>query len=84
MTERLLSVEEIAERIGCSIRTVRRWVASGSLASVKVGGLRRVSPSALDRFLGIERTDWGNLARCEATIFHADLAQNDREDASDD
>lgn len=49
-----LSAREIAQRLGCSVRTVRRWIAEGTLPSVRIGGLRRVSVADLDRFLSVE------------------------------
>ena len=61
MKDRLLSVEQFSDRIGCSVRTVRRWIANGVLPSVKLGGLRRVRESALERLFGSERTDWESL-----------------------
>lgn len=84
MSERLLSVEDVAERLGCSIRTVRRWIADGSLDSVKVGGLRRVTAASLDRFIGVEATDWGALAEdAEAGGSRTD-EQKDPWEASND
>jgi excisionase family DNA binding protein len=37
-------VRETAEQWGVSVRTVRRWIADGTLPSVKIGGARIVLP----------------------------------------
>ena len=49
--EILLSAQDIAQRLGCSVRTVRRWIADGTLPSVRIGGLRRVSSANLERLI---------------------------------
>lgn len=41
----LLTVDEVADVFRVSPRTVRTWLANGSLPSSKVGGVRRI-PSA--------------------------------------
>ena len=47
----LLTVDEVAERLKCHPQTVRRWIWSGKLKHVKVGGLVRVSEEELVMFL---------------------------------
>jgi excisionase family DNA binding protein len=42
-----LSAVQAAERLGISLRTVRRRIADGSLPSVKIGGAVRIAVSAL-------------------------------------
>ncbi len=44
---RYLTAAEAAERLGVSLRTVRRRIADGSLPSVKLGGAVRVAEAAL-------------------------------------
>ena len=46
-----LRAAEIARLLGISERTVRRWIASGELPSVKVGGSRLVARADLERTL---------------------------------
>jgi excisionase family DNA binding protein len=46
-----LRASDIARLTGTSIRTVRRWIASELLPSVKVGGSRLVAASDLERLL---------------------------------
>lgn len=63
-TAELLTVEEVAKRLRCHPQTVRRFIWSGKLGHVKVGGMVRVPESALERMIaeGGERTriDDGN------------------------
>lgn len=53
MTDRAeyLRAGDIARLTGRSIRTVRRWIKSGVLRSVKLGGSRLVAASDLERLL---------------------------------
>lgn len=49
-----LTVEDIAERLQVSQETVRRWIRSGKLAVLDLGGPKagyRVKPDELDRFI---------------------------------
>jgi excisionase family DNA binding protein len=48
----LLTVNDVARRLQVSVRTVRRWTASGELPTVKAGGSVRVTPEALEMFIG--------------------------------
>jgi len=48
---RLLTLQQTAEALGCSTRTVRRRIASRELACVRDGGLIRVASSALDSYI---------------------------------
>jgi excisionase family DNA binding protein len=43
-----LTARETAERLGISLRTVRRRIADGSLASLKIGGVVRIPALALE------------------------------------
>lgn len=49
---RYLRAGEIARLVGVSERTVRRWIAEGTLPSSKIGGARLVLRAALERVLG--------------------------------
>lgn len=42
-----LSAAQVAERLGISLRTVRRRIADGTLPSLKMGGAVRIPASAL-------------------------------------
>ena len=48
---------EIAAFTGVALRTVRRWIADGTLPSVKLGGARLVAKSDLARLLGSTASD---------------------------
>ena len=47
MTDDELTPREVAEQLGVTVRTVQRWVASGTLVATRVGGRVRVSRSSL-------------------------------------
>jgi excisionase family DNA binding protein len=46
-----LSADQIAIKLGVSVRTVRRWLASGLLRSVRIGGRRLVAEIDLEHLL---------------------------------
>ncbi len=58
MAGQMLRVTEVAERLACSERTIRRWIADGTLPSIKFEGLRRVPEEVLDRMIGSGDPDW--------------------------
>ena len=45
----------LAKRLDVSERTVRNWIASGKLASYKIGSVRRIDPVDVDAFLARHR-----------------------------
>lgn len=45
----LVTVEQAAEWLGCSVVTVRRLIRAGTLTRVKVGRLDRIPRTALER-----------------------------------
>lgn len=49
----LLTVEEVAKRLSVHAETVRRWIRSGDLQAIDLGGPAgyRVAKSELDRFI---------------------------------
>jgi excisionase family DNA binding protein len=52
--ERMLTVEDIADRLSVNPETVRRWIRGGQLKAVLIGGRKtgfRVAESEVDRFL---------------------------------
>ena len=46
-----LRARQIAELLGVNVRTVRRWIADGTISSVKIGGARLVAETDLLRLL---------------------------------
>jgi excisionase family DNA binding protein len=53
--DRLLSVEQTAERLGVKERTVRGLKADGKLAYVMIGGAVRFEASAVEAYLASRR-----------------------------
>ena len=47
-----LRADEISQLLGLSTRTIRRWIADGTLPSVKLGGARLVARATLEQRLG--------------------------------
>lgn len=47
----VLTVRDVAARLRLSVTRVRELIGSGELPSYKIGGARRVDPSALAAFL---------------------------------
>ena len=57
MLDRLLTVEEAAERLGTSTRFVRRLIFERRIAYVKLGRHVRITPGDLDAFVAAGRVD---------------------------
>ena len=55
MLDRLLTVEEAADRLGTSVRFVRRLIAERRIAYVRVGRHVRICPADLDAFIAAGR-----------------------------
>ncbi len=51
MAENLLTIEQAAARMKCGRTRMFERVASGEIESVKIGRLRRIPESALDRWI---------------------------------
>lgn len=52
MNGRLYSVEQIAERLGLHVRTVRNYVRDGRLAAIRIGKQYRIAQQDLEAFTG--------------------------------
>ncbi|MGI8930178.1 MAG: biotin carboxylase N-terminal domain-containing protein [Candidatus Limnocylindria bacterium] len=52
MPDQDLTPREVAEELNVTVRTVQRWVASGTLVATRVGGRVRVSRSSLSAIAG--------------------------------
>ena len=57
MLDRLLTVEEAAERLGTSVRFVRRLVAERRIAYVKVGRHVRLDSTDVEAFIAASRVE---------------------------
>jgi excisionase family DNA binding protein len=53
----LLSVEQAAERLGTSVRFVRRLIAERRIAYVKVGRHVRLDPTDVEAFIAASRVE---------------------------
>ena len=49
--EKLYTLQEVAEILKVSTRTVHRHIESGKLSAVRIGRLYRIKESALQRFI---------------------------------
>lgn len=52
---RYYAINAVAEAIGVSSRTVRRWIANGDLVATRVHGVVRVADDDLRAFLALHR-----------------------------
>jgi excisionase family DNA binding protein len=55
LLDRLLTVEEAADRLGTSVRFVRRLIAERRIAYVKVGRHVRLDPADVEAFIAASR-----------------------------
>jgi excisionase family DNA binding protein len=55
--DKLLSVEEAAERLGTSVRFIRRLIAERRIAFVRVGRHVRIDPDDLEAFITAGRVE---------------------------
>lgn len=51
MTDNCLAIDEVANHLAISTRTVARLIAAGALPSVKIGRRRVIRASVLNAFL---------------------------------
>ena len=51
----LLSFTNVAQVLGVSVKTVQRRVSDGALPVIEDGGVRRVHPDDLDRYIAARR-----------------------------
>lgn len=63
MTDRLYSVEEVAERLGLHVRTVRGYVRDGKLPATRIGKQYRINRADLEAFTGLPAPESGSIAR---------------------
>ncbi|PKV82402.1 helix-turn-helix domain-containing protein [Nocardia fluminea] len=56
MTERLYSVEQVAELLGLHVRTVRSYVRDGKLPAARIGKQYRITHEDLETFTGLPIT----------------------------
>jgi excisionase family DNA binding protein len=51
MQERVFTVDEVAHQLRVDARTVRKWIRSGELPAIDVGGSYRIREGALNDFI---------------------------------
>lgn len=66
-TTQLLRIENIAERLNLSQKSVRRYIHAGKLKSNKIGGVHRVEESELQYFLNLSIYENGKLKEIDIT-----------------
>jgi excisionase family DNA binding protein len=54
---RFFSIADVAEWLGVSARTVRRWIESGKLVTLRIRGVVRIAERDLTKFLDAHRDD---------------------------
>lgn len=52
MTEKMYSVEEVADLLGLHVRTVRGYIRDGRLTAVRIGKQYRIAPADLEALTG--------------------------------
>jgi excisionase family DNA binding protein len=57
--ENWLTTEEIAKDLKVNVNTVRRWIHSGELVALDVGGEYRISREDYEDFIQRRKTDKG-------------------------
>ncbi|MGW4499766.1 helix-turn-helix domain-containing protein [Micromonospora sp. NPDC004336] len=56
MSEEMYSVEQVAERLGLHVRTVRGYIRTGRLRAVRIGKQYRIARADLDALTGRPRS----------------------------
>ncbi len=78
MTQELFSVEQVAERLGLHVRTVRNYVRDGRLKAVRIGKQYRIARADLEALTGgpvpeSPRASAGRVRRVQvATVVEID------------
>lgn len=80
MTQELYSVEQVAERLGLHVRTVRGYVRTGRLRAQKIGKQYRITRGDLEAFLGPAAAGLAAVRAPEASCI-VEVEELDREAA---
>jgi excisionase family DNA binding protein len=67
LPERPLTLAQVAEHLQCSDRTVRREIAAGRLAAIRIRGMLRVAPDDLAVYLSRSKTETAWPSESEPT-----------------
>lgn len=60
MAQELYSVEQVADRLGLHVRTIRNYVRDGKLNAVRIGKQYRISREDVEAFTGISAAFGGD------------------------
>lgn len=84
-TKEFYSIAEVAERLGLSIKTIRRHIAAGNLGSIKVGNVYRIPKAAFSKFINTNPkiNDDSNRNPVQYDTS-GDVVNSDRNDSSSD
>ena len=77
MEERMLTPEEVADRLRVTVPTVYVWLRAGRLAGIKIGRLWRIRPAAVEALLN-ERDRGDGAAQAAATAIDRRLEALER------
>jgi len=86
MPGQLYSVEQVAERLGLHVRTVRSYVRDGRLRAVRIGKQYRISQDDLDALVGhtAPRAETGPVSQRRhvdvSIVVHVDGVDRDEAD----
>ncbi|MFG1759627.1 helix-turn-helix domain-containing protein [Micromonospora echinofusca] len=72
MSEEMLSVEQVAERLGLHVRTVRGYIRAGRLRAVRIGKQYRIARADLDALTGRPAPAGGGAAVEVSSILQID------------
>jgi excisionase family DNA binding protein len=70
MAQELYSVEQVANRLGLHVRTIRNYVRDGRLKAVRIGKQYRISREDLEQFTGTPAT----VADIDASTRHVEAS----------
>lgn len=54
--DKMLTVQQVADRIQVNPETVRNWIRNGELDALDIGGEYRIAPSDLEDFIQRRKT----------------------------
>ncbi|WP_245976363.1 helix-turn-helix domain-containing protein [Amycolatopsis palatopharyngis] len=78
MTEEMYSVEQVADRLGLHVRTVRGYIRSGRLKAVRIGKQYRIARADLDALTGRARSSpTGATGTASASMEVSSIVQID-------
>jgi len=66
--KQLYTADEVAERLGLHVKTVRRMIRDGRLTAKRIGKEYRITRAALDDFAGADDVRDGSVARTRQVI----------------